>query len=243
MAAVKYGDILKAYEDNQVSGDVSKWLAKVDMICTLQKAEKKETFLPMFLGGQALDVYLQLSEGQKADYGKVSDALRLAFAPNPFSAYEELRQRTYHLGESVDAFMADLKRLLTLAGSADPSAQLLKSAFVTGLPQEVRRQLVTMADVSKLSVGELMSRARAALSVLSENGMACATGRGQNVNMVIRCFKCNKVGHRAFECRSKGLPRCYACQEVGHVAKYCKNSKSGNDRGEASSVPEASPSQ
>ncbi len=110
-----------------------------------------------------------------------------------------------------------------------------------------------MADCIKLPVSDLVSRARTALSVRGSD-VACAAGTGMTERKGrgrgMRCYKCNKLGHSANECRSvSGVSsvsrareplRCYACQELGHVAKFCPKS-SGNDMGEASSVLEVSP--
>lgn len=249
-ANFRYGDVLKQYEDSQSSGDICKWLEKVEMIVALQKIEKKEVFLPMFLAGQALDVFMELTDEEKKDYNKVAETLTTAFAPSPFTAYEELQRRSYRSGESVDAFVADLRRLFHRAGASTPSDQLLKSAFVSGLPQQVRRQLLAMADATVLSVSELMSRARVALSV-GESEVACAAG-GRGTSVGIRCYKCNKLGHRMSECRSgstapqfprpKTPVRCFGCHELGHPIRLCPKLL-GNERGETSSVPEVSPSQ
>lgn len=36
----------------------------------------------------------------------------------------------------------------------------------------------------------------------------------------MRCYKCNKLGHFARDCKMEG-DRCYNCNKIGHIAKDC----------------------
>ena len=48
--------------------------------------------------------------------------------------------------------------------------------------------------------------------------------KGRSVN----CYKCERNGHRAFECKSKEIV-CYNCGEVGHISmKVRKNTRRGD---------------
>ena len=67
-------------------------------------------------------MYRQLTEDVKSDYAKLMKALTTAFSTNAFFSYEQLRSRVLSDGESVDLYLADLRRLVNLIGQteADP---------------------------------------------------------------------------------------------------------------------------
>ena len=44
--------------------------------------------------------------------------------------------------------------------------------------------------------------------------------KGSNQAIPIRCYKCQRMGHMARECRSSGII-CYGCQKFGHVRRNC----------------------
>ena len=74
-------------------------------------SEQLENFPPLFMGGDAFSVYDELSETSNDSSEKIEQALLNAFAQNRYSAYDSFRQRSWTLGEAVDAYMSDLRRL------------------------------------------------------------------------------------------------------------------------------------
>ena len=57
-----------------------------------------------------------MGEDDKSGGEKIEAVLTAAFALNRFSAYDQLRQRNWSPGETVDVFLAELRRLAELAG-------------------------------------------------------------------------------------------------------------------------------
>ena len=223
--AVRLTDIVKSYESER-SGDISEWLEKVELVAELQGIDNLETFVPLFLSGPAFAVYKQLSEGERKDYKKLKSKLVQAFGSNCFEAYEMLMRRVLESGETVDVYVADLRRLVALMGQQEPE-QLLKCAFVAGLPGDVAVQLKSLSAVEDLSLLQLTDRARMILSSRSAAG-PCAAGRPVSGHQKPTCFSCGQSGHMARQCpnRSRGGQReftCFGCGEVGHIKKFCKN--------------------
>ena len=107
--SLKVTDVLNRYRGE---GDVSVWLKQAQLAKSLLKLKDLAVVIPLFLDGPAFAVYDQLSDEDKADATKIEAALRTAFATDKFSAYDEFRNRKWKSGETVDVFLAEIKRLL-----------------------------------------------------------------------------------------------------------------------------------
>ncbi|XP_067943225.1 uncharacterized protein [Watersipora subatra] len=89
--AVKLSDLIKSYEDNNISGEFGTWISKLELVAKLQKVEDLKIFVLLFLNGSAFALYEQLSEDAKGDYVKLKKELLTAFSINIYSAYSQLR--------------------------------------------------------------------------------------------------------------------------------------------------------
>lgn len=246
MATVKVSDLVKTYEDNNVSGDFNEWCDKLELVAKLQKVDDLVTFMPLFLCGPAFAVYKQLSDDTKKDYELMKKAMILAFCESSHSAYEQLRVRTLGEGETVDVYVADLRRLTGLMGQkvANP---LIKCAFMAGLPSDISTQLKSMTAVDDIPLHELVSKARMMLSTRSVNSLTCAVGQAR----IRKCYICSSTQHLANRClhaaqngqqsspgnSTKRKEQCWKCKEVGHFQAQCPQ---GNEDG-AASAPDAPP--
>ena len=245
--SVKVSDLVKPYVDSNKSGDFSDWCEKLELVAGLQKISDLQSFLPLFLEGPAFAVYKQLGSTVQGDYEQLKEALLLAFGQNSFSAYEQLKGRILQDNETVDVYIADLKRLATLMGQGN-AEPLLRCAFISGLPAATATQLKSVVAVETLSLPYLVSRARMMLATTrSASPTLCAAGQMQKQER--RCFSCGLVGHMARDCRRKNTNvekrACYRCNQLGHLVRDCTAEvvMQGNISGGASSAPGASPKQ
>ena len=101
------------------------------MCCNLRGTAQLESVIPLRLTSGAFAVYQQLTDADKKDTRTV---LRTAFAVNSFTAYEQFVARRLQPGETVDVFLAELRRLTVPFGGQSDKA--LVCAFVVGLPEK-----------------------------------------------------------------------------------------------------------
>ena len=103
---------------------------------------------------------------------------------------------------------------------------LLKCAFVAGLPVEVAVQLKSISAIEKLSLAELVTRARMILST-SNGQTTCAAG----VTKVkgVQCSTCSdNLPSSNMKPPSRRPLRCYNCHVIGHISRNCPQKGNGN---------------
>ncbi len=45
----------------------------------------------------------------------------------------------------------------------------------------------------------------------------------------VKCYKCNKVGYKAYDCKEKEL-KCFNCQGMGHRSYDCPVKRKGEEK-------------
>ena len=139
-------------------------------MCNLRGIAHLESVIPLRLTGGAFAVYQQLPDADKRDSEKITNALRTAFAVDSFTAYEQFVGRRLLPGETVDVFLAELRRLAVPFGGL--SDKMLACAFVAGLPDTVKQPLRAGSRMDELPLAHILTRARAILT--DEVGVAAA---------------------------------------------------------------------
>jgi len=258
MANMRISDIVKNYRDQKTSGDFAEWAEKLELVADIQQcSDKLASLLPLLLEGPAFAVFKQLPDDVKKEYQRSKAELLSAFGANCFDAYDRFRERVLQDDETVDVYLSDLKRLISLVGVNVTAAQpLIKCAFIAGLPVDVAKQLKSAAEVEKMGIDALVSRTRLVLSTTRDfyGGRAVAAGRRRDQ----QCFACGERGHFARNCsrrpdylskeddrrRGTGPMICFSCGKPGHIARFCrridhKGEERENFNGEPSSAPDA----
>ena len=235
-------------------GDVVVWLKKVELVAKLTQVKDEASFIPLYLEGGALSVYMEMEETDQQDAKKIKSELKKAFSDSMFVAYSKMISCRWS-GESVDVYANELRRLAGLAGFQS-TEHVVKLAFVTGFPDDVSVELQQMNGIGSASLAELISRARilvanrSTVSVVAagidrEQGKFMAAHQSQAEKNISnrskgnfehkkgfngKCFECQGP-HMVRNCPTKGENKriiCYRCGEEGHIAPKCTAQKSEN---------------
>ena len=219
-----FRDIIKCFDGR--NAEVETWLEKVKLVAKLKEVKKLAAFIPLYLEAEAFSVYNQLSAEDKDDENKIEQALLSAFACDLYKAYDSLRQRCLKDGESVDAFVADLRRLARMAKVEHD--QVIQSAFVCGLPYDVSNTLRSSSGIATMDLSTIVSQARILMGNRSQSAVMIAGRNHQKQSRVIpECYICKK-SHQIGRCPEwKSTVSCWRCGAKGHLARECQGNENG----------------
>ena len=199
--------------DGAETTDVVEWYTRAEVLCRHHGVDLT-LMLPARLTGGAFAVWLQMPEDRRRSAEAVRDALYSAFAMDSLAAYDAYASRRLQPGESVDVYLADLRRLATLYGGVPDRA--LACAFIAGLPDSVRSTIRAGTRAESLELASIVARARAVLSD-ERTSLAAAAARGE-AGQVYHCGPTRQsLGRQP--------PRCWTCGDVGHISRKCPNAR------------------
>ena len=94
--------------------DVNEWFKRFDICCKANgwNAATSALKLPTLLEGEALTVWLELSEEQQGDYAATKKEICTAMMPMEFVSLDGFHQRKLRPGEPISVFVHELKQLL-----------------------------------------------------------------------------------------------------------------------------------
>ena len=171
--------------------------------------------------GDALALYLELGETEQLNVQSIEEKLKTAFADGPFEAYARLMKKRW-IGETVDVYMTELRRLAGLAGfTGDGLETCVRLSFVNGMPDDIGSILQQMPDVKTAPLGELLSKARVLVS--RQPHFAAVAASSNNSVRVKHSYPDKQGGHEAVN-GFKG--KCFRCGGP-HAIRYCKERRAG----------------
>jgi len=118
-------------------GNAIKWFKHFELCCKVNNwdAAMQAIKLPMLLEGEALAIWLELSDDEQKLYDTAKNAIIDGVMPMAFTSLEESHQCKLHLGEALSVYVHNLKVLIEwamLGIDATSHGQLLLHQFLAG---------------------------------------------------------------------------------------------------------------
>ena len=226
MAADKHASVPKPL----ATGDASEWFIRFEICSKANEWDnaKMALKLPTLMEGEALAVWLDIAEGEQADYKVVKEKVVEKMKPMGFVALEEFHKRKMQPGEAVTTFSYNLKKLLNQAmTNLDPAAreQVLLHQFLAGLPPSVSRQIRATVEARELE--QTVKHARL-LMAISEQEHTAAIPEDPSELQQLRKQVQNLTEHvaalttqRHDERKQQPYRCCFKCNQPGHLQRNC----------------------
>lgn len=241
---VKLTDLVRPFDGH---GDIVKWLDKLQLVARMKGIEELASTIPLFLEGSAYDMYTEMSAADQKSEEAIKKKLIKAYGVNRYLAYEMFSRRVWKPEEPVDVYVTDLRKLARLSGIA--GEEVIRCAFVVGLPSSVSRELRASSSVDDMTLPQLIDRARALMAELRvDEKPVVAVGAAPPIEKpgmggeprsgrAVRCYRCGGP-HMIRYCPTKPKFECWNCGKEGHSARNCDQ---GNGRGGAAVQAAAAP--
>ena len=209
-------------------GDVKDWFQRFEICARANgwEAATKATRLPTLLEGEALAIWLELSNEQQEDYKIAKEEIEKAMKPMGFVSLDDFHRRKLQPGEALSVFVHDLKKLIDQAipnMAKEAKEPLLLHQFLTGLPGPITRQLRASGDIKTLEAA--MTRARLLMTIDAEP-VAMVDEKPSEVQrlteqvaLLTEQVAALSTQQRNRQSGSGRQPRCFGCNKVGHVQR------------------------
>ena len=231
------------------SGSFSRFVEDFDIYSRIQEwdGDKKKDVLPLCLSGIARDAYDAVGEEHRASFASIIVQMRERFrGKSTVDCHLTLNKLRYHTGESLDAFIIQLRKLIVSAFPNHPVDGLMFNHFLLALPEQYRiaivadgicsfdgalakvRNLVSAAEMQSNAVRQLATDTAPEVKILQDRVAELEqqletlnVRRVQQEQPSRACFACGDVTHLRPNCRFRDAA-CHQCGRRGHISRVCR---------------------
>ena len=162
----------------------------------------------------------------------------MAFAADPFVAFDTFVSRRLRPGETVDEYLGDQQDLARLI-EENTSDRWFSCAFVSGLPGPVRRQFRGSSRMEHMTLEQILARAKALMTEEAEVDEPVATAAAGRRRVLPRVPVAPTFNPRQAECSRSAitLPETFGSPGANHEERSRRyavigaNSKDMSHRG------------
>ena len=200
------------------------WFQRFEICCRANgwNDEMKALKLPTLLEGEALAVWMELSEEEQQDIARAKEKMIKKMAPTEFVSLEKFQKRKILPGEAISLYLHELKTLLDQAMpglAAEAKQQLLVHQFLAGLPVSVSQQLRATGDTKVLD--QVVERAKL-LMIVQEQTAAVTSEETEMLKLQAQVLQLTEqVAALNIQRKDGDSRRCFYCNRPGHTQRNC----------------------
>ena len=236
----------KLSEFDPTSDSVSAYVERANLFFEANEiaaAKRVAVFLSAIGGGtySLLRNLLAPTLPREKTLDEIVDVLTKHYEPKTLVIAErfQFHRRNQAVGESVNEYVAELRRLTKHCEFGAYLDDALRDRFVCGLRSEtIQKKLLTETDLSfqravdiahtmesaAENARKLQSPSRAAVSVPHARNIGKVSSNGQGEATNSNCYRCGKSTHKAAQCPFR-TAKCHNCGKIGHLKRVCRQSK------------------
>ena len=147
--------LIPLFDNNDSDLSVQEWIEKAELISQLSGVKCIKCIVPMRLSGGAYAVYQQLSKDKRRDFACIKSALYTVFALDSVSAWKKFMVCKLHPEETVDIYLAELRRLSVLFGGMLEKG--LICAFIAGMCKRVEELFRASSQMDNMDILEVLA--------------------------------------------------------------------------------------
>ena len=195
--------------------------------------EKKVPIFLSIIGTRSYSLLRDLllpDKPRDKDLKTLMEVLKAHYEPTPSVIVERFNfyRRDQKIGESVEEFKAELKKLSTHCSFGTHLDDALRDRFVCGLRSTiVQKKLLAEKNLTFAGAVEIasnMQRVESQARTMNNSGDSCTTPSIQKVTPhhgQQSCIHCGKSNHTSGQCRYKDT-LCFNCGKRGHIKAVCR---------------------